>query len=359
MAKVVHFSSRARTREEAAAWLARVDRGLTAEERTALRAWLHAQQLNYRVFLEMASLWDEMDVLSELSDVFPLDRSPRQQRRSALGTWSLAAAAGVLLAALGWFGAEHLRAPAPGVETARNVSERFRTAVGEYMAEQLPDGTVVTLNTDTSVDVVYSEARRDVFLRKGEAHFEVAHAPEWPFYVHVGGSVVQAVGTAFNVRLGAEGGIEVTVIEGKVQIGRAEEPGSPNDAQNVAVPLTQPSTWDATVVGGQVAVLDGAAAAKSAPQIAQIEPVDIDIKLAWQRGMLVFRGESLGMILSEVGRYTTTQFVLADQDLAAIRVGGYFRAGDVDGLLLFLRENFQIESEPADNDRVILRAARR
>jgi transmembrane sensor len=74
--------------------------------------------------------------------------------------------------------------------------------------------------------------------------------------------------------------------------------------------------------------------------------------------MMVFQGEPLPQMLGEFGRYTDTQFVLDGDDLRDVRVGGYFRAGDVDGLLLALRENFKIDSERLGTDRIVLRTAR-
>lgn len=251
-----------------------------------------------------------------------------------------------------------LTAPATPVTATvtPTLSESFQTNIGDQANERLPDGSVVKLNTDTELTVVYSTAERNVFLRRGEAHFDVAHDADHPFRVHVGNRIVEAIGTAFNVQVRPDGEIEVTVTEGSVKVTRAgmapTVPALPN-VQAVAIdPL------DATLVEGQVAILDEAAAVGQAvAQIMRLEPVDLDIKLAWQRGMLVFQGEPLQQMLAEVGRYTTTEFILADAELAGVRVGGYFRTGDIDGLLVALRENFKIDSEITTSNRIVLRAA--
>jgi transmembrane sensor len=72
--------------------------------------------------------------------------------------------------------------------------------------------------------------------------------------------------------------------------------------------------------------------------------------------MIVFTGEPLEQVLAEVDRYTTTRFVIADDTLRDVRIGGYFRAGDVDGLLVALRENFLIDSRRDAQGRVVLTA---
>jgi transmembrane sensor len=155
--------------------------------------------------------------------------------------------------------------------------------------------------------------------------------------------------------------VEVTVTEGKVRITRALEPPAAKDgrsARHGASGLSPPEVLDATVVQGQLARLDSSDGhGPPRPSIVQLEPVDLDIKLAWQRGVLVFRGEPLGAMLAEVARYTTARFDIEDDSLRDVRVGGYFRAGDVDGLLLALRENFNIESERVGANRIVLRSA--
>jgi transmembrane sensor len=115
---------------------------------------------------------------------------------------------------------------------------------------------------------------------------------------------------------------------------------------------------DTTLIEGEVAILDQSVVLDAArPQIAQLGPVEVDIKLAWQRGMLIFQGEPLREMLSEVARYTTTEFVLEDDELGDLRVGGYFRAGDIDGLLVALHTGFNITSERISDDRIVLHAA--
>ena len=60
--------------------------------------------------------------------------------------------------------------------------------------------------------------------------------------------------------------------------------------------------------------------------------------------------------LAELDRYTTTQFVLGDERLRDVRIGGYFRTGDVEGLLRSLRRDFLIDSRRDAQGRVVLTA---
>jgi len=358
MASVVQFRSRARLHEEASLWLARLDKGLSAEAREELAEWLRADPMHREAFFELAAFWDELDVLSELSSLLPLDQRAISTRSRRVSWAVVAVAAGIAsVALLGWVVVAGFTPATPEQAVlAKTLNESFETTIGGQESEQLPDGSVVRLNTDTELTVVYSKVERNVFLRRGEAHFNVAHDADHPFRVHVGNRVVEAVGTAFNVQLRPDGDIEVTVTEGTVRVIReGKEPTVPARQNLQPVDI---DALDATLVEGQLAILGEASPVSEAvPLITRLAPVDLDIKLAWQRGMLIFRGEPLQEMLEEVGRYTTTQFVLADPELATVRVGGYFRAGDIDGLRVALRENFNIDSELAADNRIVLRGA--
>jgi len=70
--------------------------------------------------------------------------------------------------------------------------------------------------------------------------------------------------------------------------------------------------------------------------------------------MLLFRGESLGYVIDELSRYSTTRFVFADDDIRTIQVGGYFNAKDIDVLLFTLEHNFSIDVTRTSEDVVLL-----
>lgn len=356
MAEIVRFPNRVEAHEKAAAWLARVDKGMSADDEVELRNWLREDERNREAFFELATFWDEADRLAELAELFPLEEAvPRPARPRLAHRWLYATAAAVGVAGIAVLVMDGVGVPTSG-ETqpgAAFVTE-YRTSVGGRVTERLPDESVVELNTDTELNVDYSATERNVFLERGEAFFDVAHDASRPFNVHVAGRVVEALGTTFNVRLAADGGIQIMVTDGRVRMMNPvdEAPGSVDRTTGRA------GQTPTLLARGELAVIDpGRALEYSGPDVQRLEPAEIDAKLAWQRGVLIFRGESLESVLDEVTRYTTTEFVLADQELASVRVGGYFRAGDIDSLLVALRENLDIESSQAGDDRVVLRFA--
>lgn len=335
------------TYDEASAWIARIDRGLSAAEENSLRSWLSASKTNQATLEKMARLWDRMDVLEKLSDICPDAASAGlQPRRYA---WPLAAvAASLLLAAVLVFRMQpesNLPISVPP-DTATAAADVYETAVGEQAAKQLADGTRIVLNTNSRVTIRYTQGNRLLYLERGELHVSVAHDKARPLSVIVGSRVVQAVGTEFNIEITGEQRIELMVTEGVVVVGIVNAPADTANAQAPLV-LTRDSTL---VAAGQEAVIDAGADPAEPVVTDAIETEDIAVKLSWREGNLIFRGESLEEAVSEVERYTEVQFIFLDEASKKVRVAGLFKAGDVDGLLAALRQNFNISYEwVADN----------
>ncbi len=78
-------------------------------------------------------------------------------------------------------------------------AERFETALGEQHSVVLSDGSLVTLNTRSEMELHFSHTQRRIKLLAGEALFQVAHDTARPFEVTAGETTVRAVGTGFNV----------------------------------------------------------------------------------------------------------------------------------------------------------------
>ena len=339
MSNVHELPERVDPLEEASLWLARIDRGLDAQGHELLRQWLAASPANAAVLLEVARVWDKTDVLARLADLFPLPQQPG--RKFARVTW--AAAASVLLAlSLALWALVATRPqppPAPG--------QLYQTAVGVRSTIMLPDGSRLTLNTNSAVRVAYTNRSRMLMLDRGELFVQVARDTARPLTVRVGDRLVQAVGTAFNVRITEQQRIDLIVTEGKVIVG-VTNAGAARDPQ--VIPADLGSASSQTVAAGEQLRLDD----RSVKPLA-LEPSEVEVRLSWRGGNIVFRGEPLADALAEIERYTPVEFVIQDEDLKKIRVIGMFKVGDVEGLLQTLRQNFNIGHERVGDKEVILK----
>lgn len=343
MNNVVAMSEDEGRLEAAGHWVVRMNEGLSSGQEIALKTWLSEEPKNLDALMEVAEVWDETACLERLAELFP---EPRKRRslppRVALAT----AAAFVLLFAAGFF-FSNLSFTGFGSEptpAAANGTQHFETAIGEHSTAVLVDGTVVVLNTNSQIEVTYSDNARVVHLLRGEIHVEVVKDPVRPLSVVAGDRIVQAVGTAFSVEITQDKQIDLVVTEGLVVVGVR----APGEQRVVAPPVIAQSEGN-TVAAGENLIMGG-----DEEIITPVSEEEIEIKLSWREGSLIFQREPLEKALAEVERYTTVKFVFIDEDLKTRAVSGRYRAGDVDSLLVALRTNFNITHEIAEDGRVLL-----
>jgi transmembrane sensor len=248
----------------------------------------------------------------------------------------------------------------------------YITAIGEVQEQQLVDGSVLQLNTDSQVQVSFNQGMRKIRLLKGEAHFEVAPDKQWPFQVYAGNGMVKAVGTAFSVRLNPEQ-VNVVVSEGVVDIASIR-PSNQNQAHSQQPIQPQSSSQAkqaaqaapaahklASLRQGQAADISNhpepATELGRALDIQQIPAPELERKLAWRSGYLVFVGDPLSQVITEISRYTPISIQLASPEMADIRVGGRFKVGELNAMLEVLESSFGLQVSYLDDHRIQLQLA--
>jgi len=320
MSRVQAFPNLALAREQAATWVARLDRGLTRDEQVEFRAW-YAHPVNARAMRQLSALWTEMDAMQAFAAV-PAEPAAIGSASTRRGHRTTIAASLVVAVAIGGFAWTQLDSDSTLAPTVAKSAALHTTGVGEQRSVPLADGSTLAINTGSQVEVVSLEgATRELRLLRGEALFTVAHDPARPFRVNVNGHVVEAIGTAFDVRLHEGGGIEVIVTEGRVKLSAGQATtGLLNRGQAMRI---------ATDGSARISDLGGEA---------------LTARLAWRNGMVVFDGQTLPEALAEFSRYTAVRFIVTDARLRQLRVGGYFPAGDTEYLLDALRNNFGVVS---------------
>ncbi len=319
--------------EAAADWVARLDRSDPPPElRAGFEAWCHADPRHYAAYLRLQHVWGRLDRLHALQPQTPIPdpqgiatevgaaplRSPARRVPCPGIVWSRLAVAAVLLGVVAglWLWLE------PQWSGLGAPQKRYVTPIGAFERVALADGSVVQLNTHSEVRVVLGKGRRDVTLVQGEATFEVAKDPARPFVVTAGTIAVRAVGTNFNIRTTASG-VEVMIIEGAVALGPVAA-------------LNRPDTMP--VVGaGRVAVTIA-----SQVHLQDIDAGEMARRLAWQRGMLGFSGQPLAEVAEEFNRYNDCKLVIASAAVGQLRIGGYFRATNLEAFVSVIEERFGI-----------------
>jgi transmembrane sensor len=337
MSEIVRLKTQTQIDNEAAVWTWRLDSGaLTAAERGRLEVWLREDYRHRHALEELSRTWSMLDHLSERSaDEKIVALAHARRRRGIPGSsgaaprrlknyWRAAAAAMLVVAVVtaSWL-------------ASRPAVQLVSTAVGQQRHVALPDGSQVTLNTNTLLAVNFTRDRRDIYLRRGEAHFEVIHDSARPFFVHAGDAVIRDVGTQFEVRVHSDQDVDVLVNEGRVEV---------RGAAAVA-----DSGWVRALSAGERLLIAGPHL-----QVMALGPRQIADELAWRDGALVFQGEPLSQAIAEVGRYTPARIVLEGPNVGSLRISGRFRTNDVAGFFQALQEALPVRVSRANRDLIAI-----
>lgn len=341
--------------EQAALWLARRDRGLTAEEQDAYIQWLTADPRHAGELARHAAAFQRMMRLYEWQPGQSTDPNPdlfAPRGRWNARPWWL----GIAAAVVGIFATIFWTRLVPPTTVAHSYLRLNDSRV-------LADGSVVELKEGSAIKPDFSEEVRRVWLT-GEAHFTVAKGVK-PFVVRAGDITVRAIGTAFNVRLDANE-VDVLVTEGAVHLDRAPTQTAPAAAvpdESVPVGSTPAAAViparDSAVgmsavllVAGQRATVPRATGER--PRVSDITPAEIERALGWQAPRLEFAATPLAVAVAEFNQRNRMRLVLADADLGTIPIGGTFRVDNVEGFVRLLEVTLDIRAETRAGGKIIL-----
>ena len=221
-------------------------------------------------------------------------RKREEERRRPALRWVTGLAASFMVAAcLGWW-------------LTLSRPEEFQTKLGEQRSVLLADGSRVTLNTASKIEVRLQANHRAVQLLQGEALFEVAQDAHRPFDVHADSIVVRALGTQFDIDRRATR-TAVTVVEGRVAVIAA-------DSRTGNLPVL--SAGDRVIIN-------------SAGPSALEHEVNLAEATAWTQHQLVFHYRPLGEIADEFNRYNLGRIEIRSPSLREQEMTGTFRSNDV------------------------------
>jgi transmembrane sensor len=319
---------------EASAWIVTLhgpDR--TAAVERGFQRWLAESSVHQYAFEHATETWSKTRATVRRSahvDVSAPQRVAEQPPRKSSSV-VLAMAASLIIAIVG-----------AAIYTQQTGLE---TGIGERRTVVLDDGTQVTLNTATRIFVDYDKQQRRVRLDSGEAFFEVAKHPQWPFVVTAGDRKVTALGTAFLVRRDAAK-LAITLVEGKVAV-------SPSADESFAGSAAAASTREGEA-GATLSQSARADANLHEPEALAVRTVNLILTpgervifaqreapvldrpvvgrlTAWQQGLVNIDDLTLAQAVAEMNRYSKLQLVVAGP-AAQIRVSGVFRVTDSENL---------------------------
>jgi transmembrane sensor len=312
--------------EEAAEWRVRLGRNPSLGQAPEYLHWCR-DPLNASASEAVSQGWSSVGALETSPEMLELRRqaltnlrqagaSRRHARKVKLG----AAVAAVVVGVIG----------AAALYLSLHLPTYYQTDIGERRVVALPDGSRISMDSDTRVRVAYQKTARSITLDRGRSRFDVAHDSSRPFTVTAGPQTVVAVGTSFDVER-LQSTVLITLIQGQVVIKGAEPE------------LTTPTI---SLNAGQQLVITR----DTQPNIVAADP---QVARAWEAGRLLFRDEPLGDAVARVNRYTT-HAIQIDPSIASIRVSGVFNAGDIGSFVSAITSYFAVQASTTGDNSILL-----
>ncbi|WP_267387242.1 FecR domain-containing protein [Sphingomonas sp. GC_Shp_3] len=312
--------------QTAADWHARLPQA-SAGERAAFVAWRAANPAHGAAYDRVQAALEGAQALAEEGPLLALRQQTLARTmlagRSRRPRWGMMAAGALVLvgAPLAAFGIRAWTTPAPQV-----VTRTFRTGIGQQADVTLPDGSMVTLDTDSALTVWYGGTARAASL-SGQGWFRI-RPDDAPFRISAGGRDFATRAGTFDVR-------------------------------------TDPGRVRAFANTGQLTLeSDDSAVALAPGKLLAVQGSDVVIRTlddpvaftGWRSGHLQFADTPLSEAVGEFNRYRTHPIRLADDRAGALRISGAFRTTGASAFVGALATGFPVRVEQDARDGIVISA---
>jgi transmembrane sensor len=268
----------------------------------AFRAWLDGDPRRAAAFEKVTEVWGAPEFLQATRNVAKATgfvAPGKKSRRHSLAKKAAAIITAVVVAF--------------GLAKVPDLILRFRadyvTAAGEQRVIALPDGSRMTLNTESAVALDFATGHRDIKVLRGEVYFDVRSGLAIPFRVAGQFGDVKVKGTAFSVKLD-DSEDNVVLSRGVVEV----------------VNRMQPQEHAFLSPGEMVSV--------TATSISPVRKIDTERPLAWLQGRIRFDDRPFGEILNDLRRYYPGRIFVANSAIEQVSVSGNYK---LDQPLLVIR----------------------
>ena len=288
------------------------------EEKEVIRQWIESSEDNRRRFIRERIRFDASILVDEAA-VEPSTKiaSGKRYRRHPALNWSLKVAASILILLGSFYLYDNYR-----MARLAQTLQCVYVPAGNRTNIQLPDGTSVWLNANTSLryPMAFAENSREIML-DGEAYFEVAKDVSAPFHVYVKGGEVTVLGTSFNISAYKEDvAWQTTLVSGRVQV-------EADDRMVVMKPTEQYSVDRHTGEG-------------------VLKEVDTELYTSWVDGKFYFNAYAFEDIVKKLERWYDFTMNYQDEEIKRMHFSGTInKHRPLNEVLQFLEKTTDIHFE--------------
>ncbi len=192
----------------------------------------------------------------------------------------------------------------------------------EILENKLPDGTLVTLNSGSSIEFTknFKGKTREIKL-KGEAYFDVSHDKTKAFIILANNVRIEVLGTSFYVNTNSgENKMEVILNNGKVAVYYADNP----DSRIIMLPDEK---VEIAVVNHKI-----------------IKSVNADENyLAWKTKEFIFRDHSLKEVVELLNKVYNSNIKITNEKIENYRINTSFKGQSLESVLKVLEATLDLE----------------
>ena len=197
----------------------------------------------------------------------------------------------------------------------REAMADLRSSTGERLQRILADGSRLSLNSGSAVDILFNASERRIRLLDGELLLDSGHDPaQRPLIVETAAGEIQALGTLFSV-YEVDGGSRVELYEGALELRPRHAPASRLEAGQQcwfsAERLEPPGRADRNAI-------------------------------AWNDHRLIAERMPLGQFLDQLSRHRPG-VLRCDPAVAELPLTGVFPLADTDRVLAALQQSLPVE----------------
>ena len=306
------------------------------DENKSIDEWLHKDPENQKTFLELKDTWKSLEQVKDIMDIdleeewirqkrtIEFKKQPENDKNKYFITWKISRIAAVFLVLI------------TAVSVAYFVSPFFLNnkiiTNGTVQSIELPDGTNVTLNANTTF--IYPKKFKDNVRKvtlKGEAFFDVKPDPEKPFIISAKEAAVEVMGTSFNVNA-FDQNEDITVV---VATG------------TVALYITSNPSEKLILQQGTMGILN-------IEDQSLIKRTNTDRNfLAWKTKQIIFENETLNKVVQKLEDVYLTRIIVNNPALNNCRITASFDQQSLQSVIKVIEETLDIEFKEGDNSYLI------
>ena len=319
------------------------DGNITEEEESSLEEWKAESDDHLKEFEDYQYLWEHSGLspfpstirLSQALAVTRLKAGISNSRTRWIRYAAQAAAVLLLAVALSGIYTVFIMEKTPVMADIPVVYQEMKAAFGTQTSVNLPDSSVVFLNSGSSIrfPVTFSGLKERKVYLSGEGFFVVNSNPDNPFLVETDDLQIRATGTSFNVDAYDNNyAVTVALVEGELEVNRKSTTGPDN---TLALKPNQVANYS-----------------KAENYLSAKQDEDLFKYTAWTEGKIVFVNDPIDQVMSKLSNWYNVEIMLADRKLYSYRFTGTFINEPVEQVLsiLNLTSSMRYTIKPAEKN---------